>query len=273
MRYRILFGLIGIVAANARLRAETTTCTARVTVVPFTISASGNYCLDRNLATAATATTNAITINADYVTLDLNGFKLDGSLAAPGARKGIYSLNRKGILIRNGIVEGLRAGGVSRGHGRGACHRGPAGRSQCPRGDLGGRHGVVVLAVQVSSTLPPTLDTSVEGIHVAGPQARLLHNDVLDTLATGSGVARSIVLDGGSSSVIDSNRVGNAVWATGSTGIFILTGQDLLVSSNTFTTLAWGLVFDSEAFGKYRDNLTAGVSNPYSGGNDVGGNQ
>ena len=33
------------------------------------------------------------------------------------------------------------------------------------------------------------------------------------------------------------------------------------------------LVFQSETYGNYRDNLTSGVNNPYSGGFDAGNNQ
>ena len=79
--------------------AETTFCT-KISAVPFTITASGNYCLDRNLATASDATT-VITIDADHVTLDLNGFKLDGSA---GAVKGIHALNRKAVVVRKPVA-------------------------------------------------------------------------------------------------------------------------------------------------------------------------
>ena len=48
------------------------------------------------------------------MTLDLNGFKLDGSAAAPSTRKGIYATGRKGIVIRNGVVRGFDRGGVHR---------------------------------------------------------------------------------------------------------------------------------------------------------------
>jgi hypothetical protein len=263
----------GLLLSVPLLQAETTTCTGKVTAVPITISTSGNYCFDRNLTTTSTSTTNAITINADYVTLDLNGFKLDGSLAPPSLRRGIFAANRKGLVIRNGVVKGFARGVSLEGTGSSHVVEDLRAEGQAQAGLWAEGSGIVIRGCKVSSTLPLTPDTSSVGIHVLGPQARLHHNDVLDTQATGIGFARSIVLDGGSSSVVESNRVSNAVLAIGSTGIVILSAQDLLLSSNTFSTLDYGLVFESEAHGKYRDNLTAGVNNPFTGGSDVGGNQ
>ena len=132
---------------------------------------------------------------------------------------------------------------------------------------------MVVRGCKVAGTTPPTPDTSADGIRIAGVEARVLNNDVLDTLATGNGTARSIVLDNASSSIVESNRIGNSSFTVGSTGIDIVAGQDVLVSSNSFSTLDNGLLFGSESFGKYRDNLTSGVNSPYSGGQDVGNNQ
>ncbi len=92
-------------------------------------------------------------------------------------------------------------------------------------------------------------------------------------MATGSGFARSIVLEGAYSSIVESNRVGNVSLATNTTGISILSAQDVLLTSNSFSTLACGLVFESESYGKFRDNLTSGVTTAYTGGEDEGNNQ
>jgi hypothetical protein len=273
MRNRILAALAFLLSSVPCVGAETTVCTGKVTAVPFTISASGNYCFDRNLTTAPTATTNAITINADYVTLDLNGFKLDGSPAPPGARRGIFATNRKGLVVRNGVVRGFARGVSLEGTGSSHLVEDLRAEGHTQAGIWAEGSGIVVRGCKVSSTLPLTPDTSSVGIYVLGSQARLLHNDVLDTLATGSGLARSIVLEGGASSVVESNRVSNAVLASGSTGIVIASAQDLLLSANTFSTLDYGLVFEVESYGKFRDNTTAGVNTPYTGGSDVGGNQ
>jgi hypothetical protein len=67
--------------------------------------------------------------------------------------------------------------------------------------------------------------------------------------------------------------VGNAALLSGSTGIRLQGGQDILVIGNNFTTLDHGLAFVGETFGKYRDNLTSGVGVPFDGGTDAGNNQ
>jgi hypothetical protein len=277
MRTKVLVVLsmaMGVLGGGLPAQAQTQ-CTTKIAAVPFTIVASGNYCFDKHLATAATAaaTANAITINADYVTLDLNGFKLDGSAAAPGTRKGIYAANRKGIVIRNGVIRGFARGVSLEGTGSSHVIEELRVEQSAATGIWLEGSGVVVRGCKVTATSPLTPDTSVEGIRVAGSEARVLNNDVLDTLATGSGVARSIVLQGASSSIVESNRVGNASLTPGTTGIAIVSASDLLLSSNSFSTLDHGLVFDTESFGRYRDNLTSGVSNPYSGGEDAGNNQ
>ena len=275
MRTKVLVVLpmaMGVLGSSSLAPAQTQ-CTTKIAAVPFTIIASGNYCFDKHLATTATATTNAITINADYVTLDLNGFKLDGSAAPPGTRKGIYATNRKGIVVRNGVVRGF-ARGVSL-EGTGSSHIVEELRVEqsAAAGIWLEGPGMVVRGCKVTATAPTTPDTSAEGIRVIGAEARVLNNDVLDTVATGSGIARSIVLEGASSSIVESNRVGNASLVAGTTGIAILSASDLLLSSNSFSTLENGLVFDSESYGKFRDNLTSGVTTAYTGGEDAGNNQ
>jgi hypothetical protein len=87
---------------------ETTACNAFITSLPYTINVQGHYCFNRNLSTAIT-TGNAITINADYVWLDLNNFKLGGGSAGLGtATNGIYAEDRRNITIRNGNIRGFR---------------------------------------------------------------------------------------------------------------------------------------------------------------------
>jgi lipopolysaccharide export system protein LptA len=48
----------------------------QISAAPFTISASGSYALTGNLTVSSSQT--AITVNADYVTIDLNGFAIVG---------------------------------------------------------------------------------------------------------------------------------------------------------------------------------------------------
>ena len=93
--------LVALLPASA-VRADTTVCTP-ITSVPFTVSQSGVYCLDRNLTTAAGAS-HAIQISADDVTIDLNGYTLSGSGGTSTTTVGIAAsgVNRRNITVRNG---------------------------------------------------------------------------------------------------------------------------------------------------------------------------
>src|SRR5438552_5267849 len=92
-----LFGVVVLLAvavfAPSLMADETTFCNAYITTLPYTISAQGHYCLDRNLSTAMTSGA-AITIAVDFVVLDLNNFKIGGGSAGAGTlTKGVYANN------------------------------------------------------------------------------------------------------------------------------------------------------------------------------------
>ena len=104
----VLAGLAGL-AGTARAD-ETTLCNTFITAVPFTITAQGHYCFNRNLSTGMT-TGNAITINVDYVVLDLNNFKLGGGSAGLGTNTvGVFSRNHRNVTVRNGNIRGFKYG-------------------------------------------------------------------------------------------------------------------------------------------------------------------
>ena len=106
---RLLAGSLVVLAPLAtRARAdETLYCNRYIVAVPYTISAPGHYCFQGNVVTAMTAG-NAITINADDVLLDLNGFALDGTPAGTAtAANGIFTSDRRRITVRNGAVRGF----------------------------------------------------------------------------------------------------------------------------------------------------------------------
>jgi hypothetical protein len=75
-----------------------------ISTAPFTIGTSGSYYLTGNLSVT---TGNAIVINADNVTLDLNGFTLS-STAATDIGSGVSITNvRTNVVVRNGSIRGL----------------------------------------------------------------------------------------------------------------------------------------------------------------------
>lgn len=73
----------------------------RITRVPYTISAPGFYYLAGNLS--YNGIENAITVNANEVTIDLMGYNLVSTLQE-GVRCGIYMHGRTNVEIRNGTI-------------------------------------------------------------------------------------------------------------------------------------------------------------------------
>jgi len=74
--------------------------------------------------------------------------------------------------------------------------------------------------------------------------------------------------------VVENNRLGNQALSAASLGIDVLSGStDVLLVGNRMATMAVGLDYEATATGKYRDNLTTGVTSPYMGGTDAGNNQ
>lgn len=74
-----------------------------ITSAPFTIGASGSYYLAKNLTVT---TGDAISITADDVTLDLNGFTIS-SAASPASGTGVLiSGARRDVTIKNGNIRG-----------------------------------------------------------------------------------------------------------------------------------------------------------------------
>lgn len=280
MRGRWMTGALSLAALTAvatNAGAETVDC-RRVNRLPATIARSGVYCLVDNLATAA-ATGTAITINADDVVLDLNGWTLDGSAAGLGTETvGIGSVGHSNITVKNGTVRGFHAGvqlvdiGTSVGHvveGIRAERNTSSGLSVSA---LGARvRGNQVLHTG-GSTVP--LTSRGHGIAVNAPAGVVADNLVVATTSTAATFAYGIHATRSDGLVIEGNRVLNEVVAPGTTyGIIIPFSQDVLVVNNRVTRTTEGVVYSSGATGKYRDNLTSGVAVPFSGtGTDAGNN-
>ena len=232
---------------TAPAHAETIDCTA-ITTLPSIITTQGVYCLTGNLGTAMTSG-HAITINTNNVVLDLNGFKLAGLAAGLGTNAdGIRASNRQNITIKNGTVRGFLDGillsdsGGSQGH-----------LVEDIRADQNTWIGIwvegagnIVRNNQVVATGGTTFfgaNADAVGIFVTGAGPRVLNNDVTNTFKQGTGIA----------------------WGIGLNGV---TGG--LVVNNRITTADRGIEFLGT--GKYRDNLTSGVTTPFTGGTDAGNN-
>jgi hypothetical protein len=274
---RLTAGLVmaGMLGAGSVAQAETTICTP-IRTLPYTITAQGSYCLDRNLSTAITSGA-AVTINTNYVVLDLNGFKIGGGSGGPGTTaSGVYALNRQNVTIKNGNIRGFQRavfleGASSMAH-----------VVEDVRADQNTYAGIwvegqghVVRNNQVVSTTGTSVfgaNADVFGIRIGGAGSRCLNNDVTDSMGVGTGNGYAIYLAGAAGSVIERNRLGNAL-AGASSGVVIDSGVDALVVGNTVAGMSEGVEYTGGASGKYRDNLTSGVATPYLGGTDAGNNQ
>lgn len=83
-----------------------------ITSIPYTISDPGYYYLGKNLHMADDSG-DAISIEADDVTVDFNGFVLSGPGKDSGVSFGISFGNRSGIVIRNGTIKNFGWNGIS----------------------------------------------------------------------------------------------------------------------------------------------------------------
>ena len=241
-----LFALALVLVAGPT-PGETINCTP-ITTLPAVITVQGVYCFKGNLQTGMTSE-NAIDIQTNNVVLDLNGFKLGGLSAGLGTNTfGIYALERQNITVKNGTIRGFRQGIVldgflaSQGH---IVEDIRADQNTQVGIHVGGSGNIVrnnqVVATGGTINFGPNAD--VFGIYATGPGTRVLNNDVIATVPTGLGTAY---------------------------GIFFLSGADAIAVNNRISTTAVGIDFGDT--GKYRDNLTLGVSIPFLGGTNAGNN-
>jgi parallel beta-helix repeat protein len=105
-----VLALLASTAAPAPARAAESydACTGTIAALPATISTPGTWCVKQNLDRTAT-TGAAITVNANDVVIDCNGYKLDGAAAGVGTQaKGILAAGRNGITVRNCTLRGFQ---------------------------------------------------------------------------------------------------------------------------------------------------------------------
>ena len=228
-------------AAAAQTHAEVINCdgaggagsgAGQISAVPYTISAPGVYCLTQKISSALT-TGAAITINANNVVLDFNGFAIGNLAAVNPTSIGVYAVDRQNIVVRNGVLRGFWVG-VALLHGDFAIASGTT--------ELSSGHGVEAI----------TCDTCyLAGIAVQGPNASVRNNIIIGTkgsdqassliAGTGGGTpdnAIGIALLGSNNSevsgnsVIDTDCVNACVGSSGAYGIFIRSSSGVIVSNN-----------------------------------------
>jgi hypothetical protein len=245
----VSMGLLSLTLGLATAgHAETTQCTP-IAALPANIAQSGIYCLTSDF-TVQMDSDVAIYISAHNVVLDLNGHTIDNLKAGAGTSAyGIHGFQRRNVVVKNGTLRGFAyavfANDVS-----------PFTKSQewiiedvrVGRGTQGGLmvygRDCLVRRNVVVSTGGSTLSPDATAIILAGPRHRAIENDVMTVTAQGAGVSAGITFGANSDNGI---ALGNRVSET-----------------------RYGV--SGPVSVKFRDNLTTGVTTPFSGGTDAGNN-
>lgn len=258
------------------VQASTSLCKA-ITLLPAKINRSGVYCLKTNLRTGMISG-NAITINADNVVLDLNGFMIDNLAAGAGTEtNGIYAYQRQNITVRNGTLRGFYIGinlkdttpyTTSAGH---LIEEIRASQNRAIGIFMAGT-GSTIRNNQVAETGGSTLVPDAYAINTVGNGTRVLANDVENVAAYGNGDAFGIYAVIASNSTVAGNRVSNlSAPVKQGTGIFLASGINIIVRDNSLSGMALGIKFqNSGVTGKYMNNVVWSTSTPYTFGTPAG---
>lgn len=209
-----------------------------ITALPYTITSPGLYYLTNNLTSSGT-NNNAITVNADDVTIDLMGFRLTGPGKTSGGNNGvIVAGNRTNAEIRNGSITAFGTDGIQ-------------------GGGLGNSHGTRVVGLRVS-------DTGRYGICLAASDQLVMDCTVRNTgnaciyVGSSSLVKGSHVAGGwtGITAATASAVVGNTVRGCSTSGIYV---------PGTGATVLDNVVFGSAAYGIEVAAANSVVRNSVSG--------
>ncbi|WP_167285318.1 right-handed parallel beta-helix repeat-containing protein [Marilutibacter alkalisoli] len=259
-------------------------CTGFIDSLPATIGTQGTWCLRKDLSTGMSSG-NAITVNANNVTLDCNGFKIGGLAAGVGTNaNGIRADNRFNLTVRRCNVRGFRAG----------IHTSGGGGHLIEHNRLDG-NTLVGLAIQSSASRISSnhvIDTGgstattgfAEGVF-ATSGVDIVDNTVSGVLPTpnGSGIgwAYGIYANSNDGGTITGNRVRGLVpaGAGAARGIYDLQAGRAIVRGNDVQGNGGSGsvgVHCSNNKGTARDNLIAGfetgIQNCLASGNTVNGN-
>jgi nitrous oxidase accessory protein NosD len=276
MAFAIVTLALALTAGIVRAQTAAPVNTAMsISKVPFVITKPGLYMVKKDLVLAS-ATGNAITINASDVTLDLGGHVLSSS-APQDISNNSYGVTTTGtaqdITVRNGTLRNFSIGvylDTNTDSSRvlvedvTVANCGYYGiHAQGYSSEVRGCH---VLDAGYQSA-----NSNIFGISAYGISVKVVGNEV-GNISTGLGRSSyGIYLYVQGTVLVENNRVSATsagTYGICSTGIFAETG--VFVVGNTVTNFTIGLKFDATSGGKYRDNLTKACATPFSGGTAVG---
>jgi hypothetical protein len=264
-------------AGSARATESFDACTDFVTSLPATIATPGTWCLTRNLSTSAQD--NVLDITADDVTLDCNGFRIDGTPRTQTVYAGgVMADGRQRITIRNCRVRGFTTciglGSPQDVDGHFLV--------EDNRLDRCGSQGILVSGddstVQRNQVLETANSTNGQGAFGISTYGGV---DILDNLVSGvrsqNAVAGGLWTGSTQGSTVRGNLV-RGVRRNGTTGAFYALldsygGTRMTIRGNTFIGEALpnstGILCDS-ATSHAKDNTIMGFANPRVGCADDG---
>ena len=216
-------------------------CDFPIASVPFQITTPGRYCFSNDLKMTAAGT--AIDVQADSVSIDFAGRRLEGT----GTGVGIYSYERNTVTIRNGTVRGFERGIYLIG----------VGSRQHVVEDMrvvGNTYaGIQVFGDQSIVRRCFVTDTGgassnpkyAFGINIAGNGAQVIDNFVHHTFATATGGGAAGIQSDQADAFLFDNRVMNVSGGDRNNGIFCNGGGVVPL---------------------LRGNAVVGAATPYGGG-------
>lgn len=260
----LAFSLLALAAAA---RAEVTDCT-EMTVLPFTITQSGVYCLKASQQVNG----NGVFVVADDVTIDLNGHAI-----VSAGTNGIAIINQqtqKNIVVRNGTIRGFSEGVNLTGPGH-SVERMRVEGSASTGIAVNGTGATVRNSIVTGVGSPSCCST---GIFVFGYGARILDNQVLETGLSSLGEANGIKIGEANGALVAGNIIANPKpdpnggYPAGiQVGPINNTLMKVRVFSNHITNMGTGVfVTTSSQSVLLKDNIVSGTVTPFFGGIQVG---
>jgi len=247
---------LAVMLRAAPAGAETLTCTD-ITALPFTISASGHYCLNKNFTIAFASGAAAVNVNANNVVLDCNNHFVINTGTA-GAT-GVYASNKSQVTVRNCGVQGFT---------RGIAFFETAG---------GASRSNVIEHNDVRKS-------KLAGIQVAGASNVIEGNRITENAGSTSSYTYGILLSSfdtlGAGNVVDNNVINNIapnVYVRVA-GIYLLDVQDTTVRGNTISAMwppmdlgVYGIIGSPTVLGSIvtGNSISSATGSPSGGGGGI----
>jgi parallel beta-helix repeat protein len=209
-------------------------CVGKITALPATLTTQGTWCLARNLSVDMSSGA-AITIAANNIALDCNGFGIGGPAGAATQAVGVLALQRTNVTVRNCSISGFRYGVRLEGSGHVVEDNRLDNNTSVGIRVFG--DGSIVRGNRVSDTGGSTVSTTAAGISTGG-SVDVADNTVADVAAlaaTGQGSNYGILTNGNLSGRVVGNRIRGIVveargWAISNegNGRVVVADNDLL---------------------------------------------